>query len=99
LKSELISYATNKFLHEIKGDKVLFYSKRLNIYVYEKKGCKYAKYLNDGHELYFGNSYTFQLKSLQIDDREVLRIFTRDDNITLFTFFNDNPVIKSVYKT
>jgi hypothetical protein len=35
LMSELISYATNNFSQYIKGDKVLFYSKRLNLYVYE----------------------------------------------------------------
>ena len=37
LKSELISYAANNFSQQIKGDKVLFYSKRLNLYVYEDK--------------------------------------------------------------
>ena len=37
LKSELISYATNNFSQKIKGNKVLFYSKRLNLYVYEDK--------------------------------------------------------------
>jgi hypothetical protein len=35
LKSELISYAKNNFSQQIKEDKVLFYSKRLNLYVYE----------------------------------------------------------------
>ena len=41
---------------------------------------------------------------MQIDDREVLRIFKVDNyddydyKITLFTFFNDNPVIESVYQ-
>ena len=51
LKSELISYAKNNFSQQIKGDKVLFYSKRLNIYVYEDENKhKYVKYLNDGQE-------------------------------------------------
>ena len=51
LKSELISYATNNFSQQIKEDKVLFYSKRLNLYVYEGEyEAKYVKYLNDGQE-------------------------------------------------
>ena len=50
LKSELISYATNNFSQQIKGDKVLFYSKRLNLYVYQYESDKYVKYLNDGQE-------------------------------------------------
>jgi hypothetical protein len=35
LKIELIIYATSNFSRQIKGDNVLFYSKRLNLYVYE----------------------------------------------------------------
>jgi hypothetical protein len=51
LKSELISYATNNFSQKIKGNKVLFYSKRLNLSVYEDENeHKYVKYLNDGQE-------------------------------------------------
>ena len=51
LKSELISYATNNFSQQIKGDKVLFYSKRLNLYVLEDKNQEnFVKYLNDGQE-------------------------------------------------
>ena len=36
---------------------------------------------------------------MQIKDKEVLRIFQLDSHfdITLLSFFNDNPVIKSVY--
>ena len=53
-------------------------------------------YLNNGQELLI--AYNIKIRSLKIDDREVLRIFDIDDDkkITLFTFFNDNPVIKSV---
>ena len=54
LKSELISYAKNNFSQEIKEDKVLFYSKSLDLYVYEQEGIKYMKYLNDGQESNFG---------------------------------------------
>ena len=55
LKSELLSYAKNNFSHEIKGDKILFYSKRLNLCVFEYKeeDLILVKYLNDGHELKF----------------------------------------------
>jgi hypothetical protein len=36
---------------------------------------------------------------LQIRDREILRIFRLEDKkITLFSFFNDIPVIESVYQ-
>ena len=41
---------------------------------------------------------------MQIDDREVLRIFKVDNyddydyKITLFAFFNDNQLIKSVFQ-
>jgi hypothetical protein len=36
---------------------------------------------------------------LQIDEREVLRIFCMDfKNITLFSFFNNNLVTKSVHE-
>jgi hypothetical protein len=55
LKSELISYARNNFSQQIKGDKLLFYSKRLNLYVYEEGHTPkkiLLKYLNDGHELF-----------------------------------------------
>jgi hypothetical protein len=37
-----------------------------------------VKYLNDGQELEIGND--IKIKSLQIDDREVLRIFKVDNN-------------------
>jgi hypothetical protein len=50
LKSELISYAKTNFSQQIRGDKVLFYSKRLNLYVYEVNTEKFVKYLNDGQE-------------------------------------------------
>ncbi len=35
LKSELISYARDNYQHEIKGEKILFFSKSLNLYVYQ----------------------------------------------------------------
>jgi hypothetical protein len=74
LKSELISYATNNFSQQIKEDNVFFYSKRLNLYVYEDENeHKNVKYLNDGQELEIGKY--INIRSLQIDDREVLRIF------------------------
>jgi hypothetical protein len=57
-----------------------------------------VNYLNNGQELLI--AYNIKIRSLKIDDREVLRIFDIDDDkkITLFTFFNDNPVIKSVHE-
>lgn len=36
LRREFISYARDEFKHEIKGIKLLFFSKRLNVYVYEE---------------------------------------------------------------
>ena len=56
LRSEFISYARNNFSQEIKGDKLLFYSINLNLYVYkdEENQAYYVKYLNDGHELSIG---------------------------------------------
>jgi hypothetical protein len=71
----------------------LFYSNRLNLYVYKKYGKRdvFVKYLNDGHELFIGDEDDTILKSLLIEDREVLRIFKREwTNITLFSFFDDN---------
>jgi hypothetical protein len=73
LKSELISYAPNNFSQLIKEDKVLFYSKRLNLYVHKVNWKIFVKFLDDGQELKFGEH--IQIRSLQIDDREVLRIF------------------------
>ena len=35
LRSEFISYARKEFDHEIEGEKLLFFSKRLNLYVYQ----------------------------------------------------------------
>jgi hypothetical protein len=35
LRSEFISYARDNFNHQIKGEKLLFFSKRLNLYVYQ----------------------------------------------------------------
>ena len=34
-RSEFISYARKEFHHEIEGEKLLFFSKRLNLYVYQ----------------------------------------------------------------
>jgi hypothetical protein len=36
LRSEFISYARKEFNHEIEGKKLLFFSKRLNLYVYDE---------------------------------------------------------------
>ena len=56
LTSELKAYARNNFSQKIIGDKLLFYSKRLNLYVYDEdtpqKKCLFVKNLNDGHELF-----------------------------------------------
>jgi hypothetical protein len=45
-----MSYAGKNFSEEIKERELLFYSKRLNLYVYRDMIC-FVKYLNDGHEL------------------------------------------------
>jgi hypothetical protein len=36
LRSEFISYARDNFNHQIRGEKLLFFSKRLNLYVYQE---------------------------------------------------------------
>ncbi len=56
--SELISYARDNYQHEIKGEKILFFSKSLNLYVYQVKyGDVFVKYLNDDHEIIIGNIF------------------------------------------
>jgi hypothetical protein len=53
--SELINYARDNYQHEIKGEKISFFSKTLNLYVYlGKNEIVLVKYLNDGHEIRIG---------------------------------------------
>ncbi len=88
-KSELISYARDNYHHEIKGKKILFFSKSLNLYVYQSKiEDVRVKYLNDGNEITIGYFRLVQIKSLKFHDREVLRILYQDfyNNITLYFF-------------
>ena len=103
LKSEFRSYAEKNFSQGIQWGKI-FYSKRLNLYFHETDYVRrIVKYLNDGRELNIVNDHESKthVKSFQIEDREVLRIFRCQDKkgiITLFSFFKDNPVIESVFK-
>ncbi len=54
LRSEFISYARKEFHHEIKGDKLLFFSKRLNLYVYQEDDIAHIYSLNDHHSKEIG---------------------------------------------
>jgi hypothetical protein len=49
LRSEFISYARDNFNHEIKGEKLFFFTKSLNLYVYQEYDALYLYYLNDGY--------------------------------------------------
>ena len=55
LRSEFISYARKEFNHEIEGAKLLFFSKRLNLYVYQEYNDEAFIYsLNDHHSKHIG---------------------------------------------
>jgi hypothetical protein len=75
-RSELITYASTNFSQDIKENRLLFFSKRLNLYVYQENDEIFAKYLNDDSKLFIGWSYTTKIKSLKFKNAEVLRIFT-----------------------
>ncbi len=49
LRSEFISYARKEFNHKIYGEKLLFFSKRLNLYVCQESWKAYIYSLNDHH--------------------------------------------------
>ena len=47
LRSEFISYARKEFHHEIKGEKLLFFSNNLNVYVYQVNDRAHIFFLYD----------------------------------------------------
>jgi hypothetical protein len=74
-RSELITYASTHFSQDIKENRVLFFSKRLNLYVYSDKRDIYVKYLHSNNKIFIEKEYFTKIKSLKLKDSEVLRIF------------------------
>ena len=67
LRSEFISYARDNFDHEIRGSKLLFFSKRLNVYVYETDdNYAYLFNLNDDVQKELCYVDFLQIKSFKI---------------------------------
>jgi hypothetical protein len=54
---------------------LLFYSKRLNLCVYESDYRLIVKYLIDDAEIYIKKPLDFGIKSIKIGGQEVLRMF------------------------
>ncbi len=61
-RSEFISYARDKFKHEIEGKKLLFFSKRLEVYIYEDDNkLAYIYNINDKDSKLIGFSQNMKI--------------------------------------
>jgi hypothetical protein len=60
-----------------------------------------VRYLNNGYKFPIGNKdLLFSIKSVLIQNEEVIRILTRGDNIiTLFSIINEKPYIKNPWES